>query len=86
MNSSSPSEDPPAPAECPTCGETSRKITVTGPDAEDIRFSCGCPVPVEVMQALMSGCPFDDPLEEGTADDDGRDERTGTDDGRGENV
>jgi hypothetical protein len=71
MNSSS--TDPPAPTECPTCDATGVMVVVTGPDAEAIRFSCGCPVPVEVIQALMSGAPFDDAL--GAADD----ERTGGD-------
>ena len=49
-----------APAECPKCGEASIAVVATGPDAENIQFSCGCPVPAEVLQELMSGAPFDD--------------------------
>lgn len=48
------------PADCPKCGEARIAVIGTGPDAEDIRFDCGCPVPVEVMRELMSGAPFDD--------------------------
>jgi hypothetical protein len=45
--------------ECPVCEEMSVGIVVNGPDADAIQFSCGCPVPLEVVNAHLSGSPVD---------------------------
>lgn len=43
---------PEPPAECPTCGAIGMIIVITGPDAEAIRFTCGCSVPVSVHREI----------------------------------
>lgn len=48
------------PGKCPSCGQSIYGIVVASPDAEDARFSCGCPVPGAVQRDLRSPATGDD--------------------------
>lgn len=49
------------PSRCPNCDAQIVSIRIDGPSPADIYFDCGCHVPFEVAQSLISGAPFGDP-------------------------